>query len=110
MQDVSDDPRQMEIERLVRALHQHVDAGAVPEVLRQLTEQLEKHAASERRCAELFESEQLARSEARDEREANAAKDRFLAILSHELRTPLQPVLSAASALLRDPRVPTDLL
>lgn len=30
--------------------------------------------------------------------DANAAKDRFLAMLSHELRTPLTPVLAAASA------------
>jgi hypothetical protein len=30
--------------------------------------------------------------------DANAAKDRFLAMLSHELRTPLTPVLSAVSA------------
>ena len=65
MQDVSHDPRQIEVERLVRALYEHVEAGAVPEVLRQLTEQLEKQAAAERRCAELFQSEQLALSEAR---------------------------------------------
>ncbi|MET0593971.1 MAG: ATP-binding protein [Polyangiaceae bacterium] len=31
--------------------------------------------------------------------DANAAKDRFLAMLSHELRTPLTPVLAAASAI-----------
>jgi signal transduction histidine kinase len=31
--------------------------------------------------------------------DANAAKDRFLAMLSHELRTPLTPVLAAVSAL-----------
>jgi len=31
--------------------------------------------------------------------DANAAKDRFLAMLSHELRTPLTPVLSAVSAI-----------
>jgi signal transduction histidine kinase len=30
--------------------------------------------------------------------DANAAKDRFLAMLSHELRTPLTPVLAAVSA------------
>jgi signal transduction histidine kinase len=33
--------------------------------------------------------------------DANAAKDRFLAVLSHELRTPLMPVLSAVSLLHR---------
>lgn len=32
--------------------------------------------------------------------DANAAKDRFLAMLSHELRTPLTPVLAAVSAVL----------
>jgi PAS domain S-box-containing protein len=31
--------------------------------------------------------------------DANAAKDRFLAMLSHELRTPLTPVLSAVTAI-----------
>src|SRR5215213_7567817 len=110
MQEVTSESRQEEIARLVRALQEHIDAGAVPQVLRELTEQLEKHADTERRYAELFLSEQLARTEARQQRDANAAKDRFLAMLSHELRTPLQPVLAAASALLRDPRIPKDLL
>ena len=40
---------------------------------------------------------------------ANAAKDRFLAVLSHELRTPLNPVLMAASAMETDPTVPPEL-
>ena len=40
---------------------------------------------------------------------ANAAKDRFLAILSHELRTPLSPVLMAASALEMDPLLPPEI-
>jgi signal transduction histidine kinase len=49
---------------------------------------------SERKAAEderdrLLLSEQAARREAEA---ANAAKDRFLAVLSHELRTPLTPV------------------
>src|SRR5690606_34381360 len=39
-------------------------------------------------------------------RQANAAKDRFLAVLSHELRTPLSPVLTVASSLENDPAVP----
>ncbi len=34
---------------------------------------------------------------------ANAAKDRFLAMLSHELRTPLTPVLLSAEAMMSDP-------
>jgi signal transduction histidine kinase len=99
-----------EIERLIAALHHHVEEGISPETLRHLTQELERRTLAERRCAELFESEQLARAEARELEQANEAKDRFLAMLSHELRTPLQPVISAASALLRDPRLPADLL
>lgn len=46
---------------------------------------------------------------ARQEAEAaNAAKDRFLAVLSHELRTPLTPVLLATGMLLKDARIPAD--
>ena len=40
---------------------------------------------------------------------ANAAKDRFLAVLSHELRTPLNPVLMAASAMEIDPDLPPEM-
>ncbi len=101
---------ELEIERLIAALHHHVEEGISPETLRHLTRELERRTLAERRCAELFESEQLARAEAHELERANEAKDRFLAILSHELRTPLQPVISAASALLRDPRLPADLL
>src|SRR5581483_8867240 len=39
---------------------------------------------------------------------ANAAKDRFLAVLSHELRTPLTPIASAAHVLERYARVPEE--
>jgi len=42
-------------------------------------------------------------------RRANAAKDRFLAVLSHELRTPLNPVLMAASAMETDPNIPPEI-
>lgn len=38
---------------------------------------------------------------------ANAAKDRFLAMLSHELRTPLTPVLMTAAARELDPEIPS---
>src|SRR4029078_4044763 len=62
------------------------------------------------RLAELFASEQQARAEAREQRDANVAKDRFLAMLSHQPHATLHPVLGAASALLRDPRIPPDLL
>jgi signal transduction histidine kinase/CheY-like chemotaxis protein len=37
---------------------------------------------------------------------ANAAKDRFLAVLSHELRAPLSPVLLTASAMAGDDALP----
>jgi PAS domain S-box-containing protein len=42
----------------------------------------------------------------REARHANAAKDRFMAVLSHELRTPLNPVLMMVSDLERDESVP----
>jgi signal transduction histidine kinase len=46
-------------------------------------------------------------AEARDAaQEANAAKDRFLAVLSHELRTPLSPVLMTAVAMEGDADLP----
>jgi PAS domain S-box-containing protein len=46
-------------------------------------------------------------AEARDAaQEANAAKDRFLAVLSHELRTPLSPVLMTAVSMEGDADLP----
>jgi signal transduction histidine kinase/CHASE3 domain sensor protein/ActR/RegA family two-component response regulator len=42
-------------------------------------------------------------------REANASKDRFLAVLSHELRTPLTPVLATVSNLESQGRIPAGL-
>ncbi|MDP9097768.1 MAG: HAMP domain-containing histidine kinase, partial [Verrucomicrobiota bacterium] len=45
----------------------------------------------------------------REAQRANAAKDRFLAVLSHELRTPLNPVLMAASAMETDPNIPAEI-
>jgi CheY-like chemotaxis protein len=41
-------------------------------------------------------------------RQANAAKDRFLAMLSHELRTPLTPVVMTLNALQSNPDIPAD--
>lgn len=39
---------------------------------------------------------------------ANHAKDRFLAVLSHELRNPLTPIVTLASVLESDERLPQD--
>jgi signal transduction histidine kinase len=46
---------------------------------------------------------EVARAEAEA---ANAAKDRFLAMLSHELRTPLTPIIYAVALLEKDPDCP----
>ena len=55
--------------------------------------------------ARLLEAERVARQAAEN---ANAAKDRFLALLSHELRTPLAPVQMAVFALERERRLTTN--
>jgi signal transduction histidine kinase/ActR/RegA family two-component response regulator len=41
-------------------------------------------------------------------RQANAAKDRFLAMLSHELRTPLTPVVMTLNALQKSLEIPAE--
>jgi signal transduction histidine kinase len=110
MAQIVHQPHHDELQRLIRELQHQVETGVVPDVLRSLTDELEKHTRAEMRLSELSHNEQLARAEVRELREANLAKDHILAVLSHELRTPLQPVLSSASALLRDPRMPPDLL
>ncbi|MEO8043579.1 MAG: ATP-binding protein [Spartobacteria bacterium] len=72
---------------------------------------LAKQAASEARL--LATSLDKTRGELRrslvEAQRANAAKDRFLAVLSHELRTPLNPVLMAASAMETDPNIPSEI-
>jgi hypothetical protein len=62
------------------------------------------HDLTERRSAE----ETQRRLEVREQvaREANAAKDRFLAVLSHELRTPLTAILAAVAVLEEDDDLP----
>jgi signal transduction histidine kinase/DNA-binding response OmpR family regulator len=42
-------------------------------------------------------------------RQANRAKDQFIAVLSHELRTPLTPALATLSLLVQDGRLPDDI-
>jgi signal transduction histidine kinase len=70
-----------------------------------------KQAATQAKL--LADSLDKARNELRhtlaEARRANAAKDRFLAVLSHELRTPLNPVLMAASAMESDPHIPPEM-
>jgi signal transduction histidine kinase/CheY-like chemotaxis protein len=61
------------------------------------------HRAAEAERQVLLDRERAARADADA---ANAAKDRFLAVLSHELRTPLTPVLLAVSAMEADPNIP----
>jgi PAS domain S-box-containing protein len=52
--------------------------------------------------------EELAQAKANAEA-ANAAKDKFLAMLSHELRTPLTPVLLWAEGMASDPKLEGEL-
>jgi PAS domain S-box-containing protein len=74
------------------------EAGAVTGVLPEVRD------ISDRRRMELALTEAT-----RIAAEANAAKDRFLAMLSHELRTPLAPVLISVSAMEGDPMLPDGL-
>ncbi len=85
-----------------------VERKRAEEALLALNAELEaKNIALERQAAE--RSLRLEAEAGRAEAEAaNAAKDRFLAMLSHELRTPLSPVLHTVSLLedsTDDPRV-----
>jgi signal transduction histidine kinase len=70
----------------------------------------EAAAASAQRRMESHQAATLAREkQLRAQAEsANAAKDRFLAVLSHELRTPLMPVLSFIEALQREQCLPPE--
>ena len=75
------------------------------------TTSVAKQAATQAKL--LADSLDKARNELRhtlgEAHRANAAKDRFLAVLSHELRTPLNPVLMAASAMETDPNIPAEI-
>ena len=79
------------------------------EQMHRVTERAQCEAEQRRRSEmALHDSERLLRT-ARDEAlAANAAKDRFLAVLSHELRTPLSPILLLASEHVNDETLPED--
>ena len=66
---------------------------------------LERQRAEE----QLQEQRRIADEQRRLAEEANAAKDRFIAVLSHELRTPLTPVLFWACSSLEDQALPAEL-
>ncbi len=70
-----------------------------------------KQAATQAKllAASLDKARNELRHTLREAQRANAAKDRFLAVLSHELRTPLNPVLMAASAMETDPNIPAEI-
>jgi len=63
-------------------------------------------------CTDIHDQKQIEQElkRAKESAEAaNAAKDRFLAVLSHELRTPLTPVLSTVNLLESQSDLPADL-
>lgn len=71
-----------------------------------LLEELAERAGLALDNARLYAATQSAREAAEA---ANAAKDRFLAMLSHELRTPLSPVLHAVTLLEEDGECPSSM-
>ena len=77
----------------------NVAAQAAEEALRVANAELEARNAALEREAEERRRRIRAESAQAEAEAANAAKDRFLAMLSHELRTPLSPIIHAVTLL-----------
>lgn len=73
-----------------------------------LTENKRLLRESQMAVARFEEASRQAEAARKSAEEANAAKDRFFAVLSHELRTPLTPVSLIVAALAEDERLPAD--
>jgi signal transduction histidine kinase len=83
-----------------------VDLFRKTRALAALNDKLEAQNLSLQREAEERSRRIRAEEERAEAEEANAAKDRFLAVLSHELRTPLTPIVYAVALLENDPECP----
>jgi signal transduction histidine kinase len=86
-----------------------VDLFRKTRALAALNDKLEAQNLSLQREAEERSRRIRAEQERAQAEEANAAKDRFLAVLSHELRTPLTPIVYAVALLENDPDCPPHL-
>lgn len=86
-----------------------VDLFRKTRALAALNDKLEAQNLSLQREAEERSRRIRAEKERAQAEEANAAKDRFLAVLSHELRTPLTPIVYAVALLENDPDCPPHL-
>jgi len=86
-----------------------VDLFRKTRALAALNDKLEAQNLSLQREAEERSRRIRAEEERAEAEEANAAKDRFLAVLSHELRTPLTPIVYAVALLENDPDCPPHL-
>lgn len=90
----------VELFRKTRALSaMNRTAQEAEEALRLANVELAARNEALEREAEERERRILAELAQADAEEANAAKDRFLAMLSHELRTPLSPIVHAVTLL-----------
>jgi signal transduction histidine kinase len=77
----------------------NIAAQAAEEALRIANAELEARNAALEREADERRRRIRAESAQAEAESANAAKDRFLAMLSHELRTPLSPIIHAVTLL-----------